>query len=774
VTAVVFAFDADQIAFRNELREFLAEPRVHDARDRLAQRGPFEDGDVRDVHRWLGERGWLAPGWPVEYGGSGRSPIEAAIVHEELVRHGLPDLVYVVTICYVGGFLLLAGNERLRQDYLPRLARGEATACTLYTETTAGSDLGSLATHARRTKSGWAIYGTKVYSQTTHVADYAIVAARTATAEPAGHDGITLFWLPLSSPGVTVRRVVNMSDDVFSDVVLDGVQIPEDHVIGEVGQGWRLLNAALSLERTGLEAHLKMRSWLDAVTARAAATGRLDDPLVTDALVALDSQVVAGGRMAWEIIANHARGRIDDAAAAMSKWYNTELGRPIGRLALDLDGLDGTLSRWDGAAPIAGRMEAALREAPGLTISAGTSEIMLYAVSAGSLGMNGADAGTARRHDHFPDLRERVAGLTSLAATRSREHDRGMAEAAVADAAGLAADWSLMVEQDLVRLALPAAAGGLGRGLLAGLVVAEELGATLCRSPLPDTATVAELLATDNAPADDLVRSIVAGTRRLALALSPFDEPSVTLTGTPPNPRLRGTASAVQFAASVDALVIEARGDAGRCLVLIETGHDGISVRRRDDIARGDLYDVEITDIPLTSAAIVCHGPSPEAERLVERLRLRQAAYLAGIARTALDLTLAYVHERKQFGRAIGTFQHPAFRLAALASRREAAQALLYQAAADYDRGELEPGAAAATLALTAELARDITADAIQLHGAVSILDRSEVQRLYRHAVVESVRLGTPARLRAAAGPALRGRLRDVPDLSVRRSDDRP
>lgn len=757
---MVFAFSADQVAFRGELCRFLAEPRVDAVRERLARRGPFEDADIRDVHRWLGERGWLAPGWPAEYGGLGRSPVEAAIVHEELVRHGLPDLVYVVTICYVGGFLLLAGNERLRQDHLPLLARGEATACTLYTERAAGSDLGSLATHARRTAAGWSIYGTKVYSQTTHVADYAIVAARTSTAEAAGHDGITLFWVPLASPGVTVRPVRNMSDDVFSDVVLDGVAIPEDHVIGEVGQGWRLLNAALSLERTGLEAHLKMRSWLDAVTDRAAATGRLDDPLVADALVALDTQVMAGGRMAWEIIANHARGRIDDAGAAMSKWYNTELGRPIGRLALDLDGLDATLSRGDGGAPVGGAVEAALREAPGLTISAGTSEIMLYAVSAGSLGMHGEEAGTARRHDQFPELRERVAGLMTLEATRQREHDRGAGASATADAAGTADDWMRLVEADLARLTLPPAAGGLGDGLLAATVVAEELGAVLWRSPLPGTVTVAELLAAGDAMAlaGDLVRSIVKGTLRLALALSPVDGPTARLSGPPAAPRLRGTARFVEFAATVDALVVEAGERDERCLVLVETGQGGVSMRRRDDIARGDLYDVDFADVPLTPAAVIGRGPSPALERLRERLRLRQAAYLAGISRTALDLTLGYVKGRRQFGRTIGSFQHPAFRLAALASRREAAQTLLHQAASDYDRGVLEPGVATATLALTAELARDLTADAIQLHGAVSILERSEVQRLYRHAVVETVRLGSPAQLRAAARPALRAR----------------
>lgn len=379
-----FAFTPEQEQFRRDLQLFFADGRLQTAREELLRLGPREDADMRPIHRRLGERGWLAINWPQQYGGHGKTAIEAAIVHQELVRHGFPDLLYVVNICYVGSFLLLAAGEQLKQTYLPRMARGEICASTLYSEPGVGSDLSALNTQARFDGHTYRLYGKKIYSQTTQFADYGLVAARTAEGRNK-YEGITLFFVPLKAPGVQVSPVMNISDDPFSDVVFDGVEVPPEHVIPPLHGGWPLLNAALSIERTGLEAHLKMRSWLDMIIARARETGRLRDPLIADQIIALDAQVEAGGLMAWRMIAKQARGEFDDVGSAMSKWYNTELGRAIVRLGTELEGLNGILSRWDGRAPASGRIEAAYREAPGLTLSAGTSEIMLYSIAAAHL-----------------------------------------------------------------------------------------------------------------------------------------------------------------------------------------------------------------------------------------------------------------------------------------------------------------------------------------------------------------------------------------------------
>jgi alkylation response protein AidB-like acyl-CoA dehydrogenase len=379
-----FAFTPEQAQFRRDLQAFFAEERVQAARERLAHSGPREDVDMRPIHRWLGERGWLAVNWPEQYGGCGKTSLEAAIVQQELVRHGFPDLLYVVNICYIGSFLLLAGSDYLKQTYLPRMARAELCASTLYSEPGVGSDLSALNTRAHFDGQVYRLYGKKIYSQTTQFADYALVAARTADGRNK-YEGITLFFVPLKAPGVQVQPVLNLSDDPFSDVVFDGVELSPEHVIPPLHGGWPLLNAALSIERTGLEAHLKMRSWLDLLIARARETGRLSDPCIAEQIIALDTQVEAGGLMAWRMIAKQARAEFDDIGSAMSKWYNTELGRAIVRLGAQIEGLSGLLSRGDPQASLGGRIEAAYRECPGLTLSAGTSEIMLYTIAAAHL-----------------------------------------------------------------------------------------------------------------------------------------------------------------------------------------------------------------------------------------------------------------------------------------------------------------------------------------------------------------------------------------------------
>jgi alkylation response protein AidB-like acyl-CoA dehydrogenase len=332
----------------------------------------------------MGERGWLAPDWPPEYGGLGKTRIEAAIVSEELGFNKVPDIVHAVSIIIVGQFLLLAGTEEQKRQYLRPMARGELVSTVLYSEPDTGSDLASLSTRAKPEGDGYCLYGTKIYSQTTEHADYGLVAARTMTGKTK-YEGITLFLVPLHAKGVQVRPMWNISDDRFSEVVLDGVWVPRNAILGSLHGGWRLLSAALSLERTGLDFYVKMWHWLDLIADHACATGRIAEPWVRQQLATLEAQVEAGRLLAWRTISQLARGEVNDVTAAMSKWYNTEIGRGLVRLGVEMDGMDGLLTRWDGEAPMDGVIEAAYREVPGLTLSAGTSEIMLYLIAAAGL-----------------------------------------------------------------------------------------------------------------------------------------------------------------------------------------------------------------------------------------------------------------------------------------------------------------------------------------------------------------------------------------------------
>lgn len=379
-----FSLTPAQEGFLSDLRAFFQEDRVQKSIHEMHQFGPREEAGLPDVYRWLGERGWLAVNWPTEYGGLGRTAIEAAMVSEEMSLHGVPDLTHVLSIDIVGLFLLLAGTPEQKQRFLPPLARGEAAATVIYTEPESGSDLSSLQTRAEPDGDGWRLYGRKVYSMKCEFADYALCAARTSVTDNK-FEGITLFMVPLKGDGVEILPLWSIGNDRFDDVRLNGVRVTRDEMVGPLDRGWQIINAVLALERTGIDYQAKARRWLDAIIERAAQTGRMADPVIGQQIAALDAQVRAGRLLAWRVMSNLSRGEIDEVASAMAKWYNTELGKSVVRLALELEGLDGSLSQWDGEAPMGGALEAAYRESPGLTISAGTSEIMLYLIASTGL-----------------------------------------------------------------------------------------------------------------------------------------------------------------------------------------------------------------------------------------------------------------------------------------------------------------------------------------------------------------------------------------------------
>ncbi len=196
----------------------------------------------------FGRSGLVVPTWPVDYGGLDVAPATARLIDAELRPFNLGRL-NPLGLNLAAPALFAHGTDAQRRRFLPPIVRNEEVWCQLFSEPGAGSDLASLATRAERDGDEWVVTGQKVWTTWAHLADWAVLLARTDPDVPKRR-GVTYFLVDLHQPGVDVRPLRHIGGEVdFNEVFLDGVRIADSQRVGEVGDGWRVANATLSGER---------------------------------------------------------------------------------------------------------------------------------------------------------------------------------------------------------------------------------------------------------------------------------------------------------------------------------------------------------------------------------------------------------------------------------------------------------------------------------------------------------------------------------------------
>jgi alkylation response protein AidB-like acyl-CoA dehydrogenase len=375
-----FGFTPEQEALRQEVRAFLDRDDVQAILRDTHQRPFREELFSWELHRMLADRGWLAAHWPVEYGGGGKTMIETGIIAEEMIRAGLPHAPWALSVNIFGNAVLLLGNEEQKRRYLPPIARGEMLCNALYTEPDAGSDLASLRARAAPDGDEWVVNGSKIFNSIGHLADHGLAIVRT-DPDAARHKGLTLFIVDMHAPGVTVRPMWTLCDEQVNEISLENVRVPAGNMVGALGEGWTLLNIALAVERTGLDFTSLTARYLDAVIATVKEKQMGGDRFVRQRIAECYAELQVARLLVWRVVSNQARGEVNDVYSAMSKMYGTELARRVARLGMELGGKEALLSRWDGDPLADGWLEAHYRQAPGTTIAAGTTEIMLYLIA---------------------------------------------------------------------------------------------------------------------------------------------------------------------------------------------------------------------------------------------------------------------------------------------------------------------------------------------------------------------------------------------------------
>jgi alkylation response protein AidB-like acyl-CoA dehydrogenase len=371
------AVTESEAVHRAEARAALSDPKVRAALEPILARTEPEP-DVRELYRELARLGLLAVHWPKEYGGRGARHADAAAVIEELVFGGVPDMVHVLSIQIVGLFILMAGTAEQKARHLPRLAAADSFATVLYTEPDTGSDLASLATRAEPDGDGYRLTGVKMFGLKSGHSDLALCAAR-ASEGRTKYEGISLFLVDLHAPGVHRAHLAGINDDTYDHVELDGVPVAAADLLGEPGRGWALLTRCLAVERVGLDYSLKARRWFAAATAGLDPAAAASDGGLLEQIGRLGARAEAGRLLAWDMIGRLDRDEVDPTASAVAKYYTSENAQEIALWAAETHG-PGHAPPGRTAADAA-VLESAYREAPGVTLSAGTSQMMLELVA---------------------------------------------------------------------------------------------------------------------------------------------------------------------------------------------------------------------------------------------------------------------------------------------------------------------------------------------------------------------------------------------------------
>jgi alkylation response protein AidB-like acyl-CoA dehydrogenase len=231
----VMELDDDTRRFWTEVREFLDEHLTDEVREHEWRTG---DGFHERLHLALGSKGWIFPTWPAEEGGAGLSQLQAAILEKELAARHEPAITRGTTRL-VSGAVRRYGSPELKAEILPAAARGEVRMSLGYTEPDAGSDLANVKTKAVRDGDEWTINGQKMFTTGAHNCQYTFLVTRTNPDVPK-HKGLTMFLVPLDSPGVEIGPVHTLGGERTNMVYYDDVRVPDRFRLGAVDDGWRV------------------------------------------------------------------------------------------------------------------------------------------------------------------------------------------------------------------------------------------------------------------------------------------------------------------------------------------------------------------------------------------------------------------------------------------------------------------------------------------------------------------------------------------------------
>jgi alkylation response protein AidB-like acyl-CoA dehydrogenase len=369
-------------ALRSRLRELIAR---HIAEDYL---GAFtnDPADLDVAQRFcklLADEGLLTIAWPSKYGGGGGSLWDQTVVREEMWAHHEPRGAQYMGLNWVGPAIMAHGSDEQKRQHLPAIAAGEVIWCQGFSEPEAGSDLAALRTKAVPDGDGWRIEGQKIWTSYAGMAQWCVLAARVGDGQR--HEGITMFLVPMDTPGITVRPIRSMlGPHHLNEVFFDDVWAGPDAVLGGVGNGWAVIRKALAHERVGIARYARCERLLSALGRELAPHwDQLPASLRAQWARAL-VQVRVARLLAYRTVHAQATGELPDVLASAARIAVTQCDQAVAEVlaqALEDEALEAGPS-----APLHGAVEDHWRYAQAATVASGTIEVQRMIVAKDLLG----------------------------------------------------------------------------------------------------------------------------------------------------------------------------------------------------------------------------------------------------------------------------------------------------------------------------------------------------------------------------------------------------
>ena len=383
-------YDEDQLALRQELRDYYAQLLTPEVQEAL-HHGHGVGGAMREVVRQMGRDGWLGIGWPEEWGGQGRTPLEQFIFFDESMRCGAP--VPMLTTNTVGPTIMNFGTQEQKEFFLPKIVAGEVFFCIGYTEPGAGTDLAALQTKAVRDGDEYVINGQKIFTSLASDADYCWLAVRT-DPEVKKHKGISMVIVPMDTPGIEVQPMSLLSEHDINQVFFTDVRVPVDNCVGGENNGWTLVTNQLNHERVTLCSSGMIENSITEVREWAQQTKLPDGRRVIDQewvqlnLARVYAKLEFLRLINWKVAWGATEGLpLDVADASTIKVFGTEFYLEAFRLLMEIIGQQAYLERGSAESVLKSRLEMMYRSLIILTFGGGTNEVQRDLIGMFGLGL---------------------------------------------------------------------------------------------------------------------------------------------------------------------------------------------------------------------------------------------------------------------------------------------------------------------------------------------------------------------------------------------------